>query len=358
VSKYARRAFRLVLLLALVWLPTACEGLQDRLISGAAARAVAVDRSEWFSGDALHVVLCGTGSPLADADRAGPCTAVIAGDAFFVVDVGPGSTESLMLDRLPIGRLSGVFLTHFHSDHIGELGEINMQSWALGGRTTPLSVYGPPGVQRVVGGFAAAYALDREYRVAHHGEDIIPPTGGLLYAKVFEPAEDGSAVTVFEADGLKVSAVLVDHRPIVPAVAYRFDYKGRSVVISGDTVASDTLARLADGGDLLVHEVLAGCVLKIASEAAYEIGRDRMGKLAADVVDYHTSPRDAVEIARQAGVDTIVFSHLVPAVPGPLVSWIFMRGVDDTGDVEVVVGEDGMHFRMPIDSEEIELESL
>jgi ribonuclease Z len=179
-----------------------------------------------------------------------------------------------------------------------------------------------------------------------------------MIPNTFDPPADGTPVSVLERGGLTVTAVAVDHRPVAPAVAYRFDYRGRSVVISGDTVQSANLVRLAKGADLLVHEVLADDVLKLASKIAYENDRPRIGKIAADVIGYHTAPGDAVELAKQAGVDTIVFSHMVPPLPGPLVSSLFMRDVDDDGQVAIVLGEDGMHFRLPGQAGPIERESL
>ena len=346
-------AFFAVLLFSL-----GCEGLQNRLIERGFASAQSVNRDAWFSDGGIHVVLCGTGAPLPDPNRAGPCTAVIAGGALWVVDIGPGASERLQLDRIPLGALQGVLLTHFHSDHIGELGELGLQSWAGGGRTEPMNVYGPPGVQRVVDGFSAAYALDAEYRVAHHGADVVAPKGGEMLAHTFDPPEDGSPITVLERDGLKITAARVDHTPVAPAVAYRFDYGGRSVVISGDTVASENLVALARGADILVHEVLVIEVLEILSRAAAEVDRPRLSKIAHDVTDYHTDPADAVELAKEAGVATIVFSHMVPPLPGLISDSVFMRGVDDGGKVDVVLGEDGMHFHLPGGSDAIDRESL
>ncbi|MYF04588.1 MAG: MBL fold metallo-hydrolase, partial [Holophagales bacterium] len=122
------------------------------LLSSAAAAQfgnLPPNRSSLLDDGALHVVICGSGSPLPSAERAGPCTAVIAGGRMFLIDVGPGSTENLRLWGLPMGSLAGVLLTHFHSDHIGELGEVVFASWT-GGRAVPLDVYGPVGVEQVV----------------------------------------------------------------------------------------------------------------------------------------------------------------------------------------------------------------
>ncbi len=124
--------------------------------------------------DSLRVFLIGSGGPFNNDVRVAPCIAVIAGGEFFLVDVGPGSYRIVDVMRLPIPHLSKILLTHFHSDHIGDLGEANMMSWA-NGRTKRLEVYGPEGVEKVVNGFIMAYELDSGYRIAHHGKDIIIP---------------------------------------------------------------------------------------------------------------------------------------------------------------------------------------
>ena len=121
----------------------------------------------------LHVVLCGTGSPLADAARAGACTAVLAGGEFFLVDAGPGSWERVDLENLPLARLSGVLLTHFHSDHIGDLGEAMTGSW-IAGRPRPLDIYGPAGTAQVVAGLQQLYAHDVDHRVAQQVRNSTP----------------------------------------------------------------------------------------------------------------------------------------------------------------------------------------
>ncbi len=140
------------------------NALQDSLIRFGASRRLRSTHNELLGHQQLSVVLCGTGVPAPDRDRAGACTAVFAAGQFFIVDIGPSSARNAGAFALPLAELTAVLLTHFHSDHIGDLGEINTQSW-MAGRAHPLPVYGPPGVKQVVGGFASAYTLDTGYRV-------------------------------------------------------------------------------------------------------------------------------------------------------------------------------------------------
>lgn len=347
----------LLLLLGSVWGLVGCDGARDRVIARMAEQRLQ-QQPAWFEADDLQVVLCGTGSPLPDDDRAGPCTAVLAGGSLYLVDIGPGATENLQRWQLPLDRLEGVFLTHFHSDHIGEIGEVGLQSW-VAGRTAPLSFYGPPGAQRVVEGFRAAYAFDAEARIAHHTPAIMPPAGAQLLAREFLIGADRERVAVLEDGELRVTAFLVDHSPMAPAVGYRFDYRGRSVVVSGDTVLSPVLIAAAQNADLLVHEAIADDLLKAARDAARNVGRERLAVLASDALDYHTTPVEALNVARAAGVEHLVLSHLVPPVPSALAGQAFLRGLGGRDEVDVRLGEDGMHFRLPGDEDGvIEVSSL
>ena len=258
-----------------------------------------------------------------------------------VIDVGPGSWRKLALANLPQQALSAVLLTHFHSDHIGELGEATTQSW-LAGRKQPLDVYGPPGVERVVAGFAQAYAQDVDYRVAHHSEQHMPRAAAGAVAHPVK-LKDEMAV-VFERDGLKVIAFSVVHDPVKPAYGYRLEYKGRVVVISGDTAKSDNLAKHAAGADLLIHDVLAKNVLEMAAGNFEKQGDARRAKLARDITTYHASPLEVAEIAAKAKAETLIFTHLVPAPNNPLIEQAFTRGVSDVFKGTVVLGKDGLRF--------------
>jgi ribonuclease Z len=308
-----------------------------------------------YDDGALHVVLVGTGSPLPDPDRASACTAVIAGPHFLLVDTGPGSVESLAVLDLPRADVSAVLLTHFHSDHIGDLDEAVFQSWAASGRAHPLAVYGPPGVESVVEGANRIYEIDSGYRTAHHGPDVMPPGGGRAEAKLVAMPAPGESTLVFDQDGLRVRMFAVDHDPVAPAVGYRFDYGGRSVVVSGDTVKSASLVANSRGVDLLVHEALAAHLISVASRINEEEGRPRMARIAADVLDYHTTPVQAKELADEVGARLLVLTHNVPPLRNAVLRRLFVQGVDMQ---DVVVGDDGMHFRLPGGSQEIEQHEL
>lgn len=347
----------IVILLLATTCVSGCERIQAFMFRRAAHQAAQPDHDEWLTDKALHVILCGTGSPLPDHDRAGGCAAVIANGKFFLFDIGPGAWENVQLWRLPRASLKGIALTHFHSDHIGDLGEAVTQSW-IAGRRIPLDVYGPAGVVQVAGGFRSAYAFDATYRVTHHGEDALPPAGAATIARTIELPGPTEAAVIYDVDGVKVSAFAVDHRPVEPAVGYRVDFGGRSVVISGDTVKSENLIRHAAGTDILVHEALAKSMVDRVGDLIQEEGNGRLGKLTHDILGYHTSPVEAAEVASAARAKMLVLTHLVPAPPNRVARRLFLQGVSDAYSGKVVLGEDGMHFILPSGSTDIREEQL
>lgn len=329
------------------------ERLFARAVESAVARDVIGDLP-----DGMHVALCGSGSPLPDPTRAGPCSAVIIDGKIFIVDIGGGAVRNLGLMGLNPGAVEALLLTHFHSDHIDGMGELMLQRWAGGGRDAPLPVIAPEGVAVIVDGLNAAYAADVQYRIAHHGEATMSPSGAGGVARAFSAPKGPQQLTVYQQDGITITAFSVAHKPISPAVGYRFDYKGRSVVFSGDTIRQAAVEKACNGCDLLVHEVLNAEMVGTLEAAFDKAGRQRMVKIMADIPDYHTTPVDAAKTAKAARAKMLVFSHIVPALPLDYLEDYFMKGVDGAFDGPVVLGKDGMLFSLPADKDGIDRDNL
>jgi ribonuclease Z len=318
-----------------------------------------MSRKNVHFADGLYAGLCGSGSPMPDANRAGPCVAVLAGSHLFIVDAGEGSTKNVLLMKFPIGKADAILLTHFHSDHIADLGEMELQRWVGGSNKTPIDVIGPSGVERVVGGFNIAYQLDVGYRVAHHGPEIVPPTGAGGIARPFRLSDDPRAsVVVLDRDGVRITAFKVDHRPVAPAVGYRFDYKNRSVVVSGDTVYSQSLLEHAKGADVLFHEALNRPMVQLIHNNAGETGSPSLGNVTRDIPTYHSTPEDAARIARAANVKHLIYYHIIPPLPSTIFNKIFLGDARNYYDGPITVGEDGMLVFLPEYSDRIEVKKI
>ncbi|HEX6859964.1 MAG TPA: MBL fold metallo-hydrolase [Caulobacteraceae bacterium] len=304
--------------------------------------------------DGLHVGLCGSGSPMPDPTRAGPCVAVVAGTRLFVVDSGQGSTRNLALMDLPPPRVEAVFITHYHSDHIADLGELMLQRWAGGARTTPAPIYGPTGVESVVDGFEAAYQLDRGYRIAHHGPQVMPPSGFGGEPRPFAVDRARPDVLLIDEPDLKVWAFPVEHHPAEPAVGYLFEYKGRRAVISGDTGPSPRLEQAAKGADLLAHEGLAVNMVARQREAALKAGKANYAKILADIPSYHSTPEQAAAAAQRAGVRSLLFYHEIPPLPVRALEGPFLGDARKIYHGPIQVGRDGDFISLPAGSTAIE----
>jgi ribonuclease Z len=306
--------------------------------------------------DGLHIGLCGTGSPMPNPERAGPCNIVVAGDQMFIVDIGEGGGRNIALMGFDAGEIDTVYLTHLHSDHFDGMGPLQLVHWVRGAQTSPLKVVGPVGTETVVEGLNLAYSIDNSYRIAHHGETIVPPTGGGSEARTFSMSE--ASQIIHDEDGLRIVAFAVDHSPVEPAVGYRFDYKGRSLCISGDTSRSANLERVCDGVDLLVHEALQPTLVKKLAGALQDRDDENAAQIMRDVIDYHSSPSEAAQSADATNAQMLVLSHIVPRMPSSLLYPAFLGDAADHYNGPIIVGEDGMMFTLPAGSNEIERSNL
>jgi len=349
---------RLLLLLLAIVLATAAIVLVRAPLGLALARQMAFNRlSADLSHrlpDGLHVGLCGAGSPIPDDRRSGPCTAIVAGRRLFIFDAGSGSARNIGKMGLIQGRIDAIFLTHFHSDHIDGLGELLLQRWVSTGNVDPVALYGPVGVEQVAAGLMQMYAQDRNYRVTFHGEATLPIGGFGATAHPFSMNAAGRVVLLKDAD-LEIVAFQVDHGAAHPAVGYRIQYKGRSVVLSGDTKKTRAIEREAAGVDVLVHEALSAPLMAILEESAAKASRPHLQKIFADSPSYHTSPEQAAEIARNAKVRYLLLNHIVPGWPVPGLEQTFLGGAPDIYRGPIRVGMDGDFLSLPAGSHAIEV---
>ncbi|KQV84815.1 hypothetical protein ASD15_06555 [Massilia sp. Root351] len=255
---------------------------------GAVAGGAADDAPAAEAADAapFRVHLLGTGSPLPETRRFGPSVLVEAGGQKFLFDAGRGPMQRLHTLGIPFAAVDKLFITHLHSDHTIGIPDLYLTGW-LRGRKTPLHVWGPAGTRGMMEHMAKAFDYDIKIRLEQNPGSQVD-------------AADIGAGVAYEKEGVRITAFEVDHGPVHPAFGYRIDYKGRSVVLSGDTRYSPALVRQARGADLLVHEVAAG------SEELM-----RSSPVVRNVIGIHTGPEDAGKVFAQAVPRLAVYSHIV-----------------------------------------------
>lgn len=326
--------------------------LAERAFQRALDTSVGVDQSASLP-DGINVYVCGSGSPMPDAARAGPCIGVLAGKQAFVFDAGSGSIRKLMRMGFPMERIQAAFLTHLHSDHIDGLGELLLQAWIAGSRGAPLPVHGPDGTDQVIAAETQLYAIDKGFRIAHHGPQVARPGGFGGLAQVIALPDGTDSQTVYDQGGVRITAIRVIHDPVKPAFGYRLDYKGRSVTLSGDTVYSPALVKAAKDTDLLLHEALNKRMVAALGAKLAERGRSDAAKIMGDIQGYHASPEDAARSAREAGAKALVLYHLVPAPPARLIEPLFLGDAPKAYAGTLKLAQDGMLISIPAGSQEV-----
>jgi ribonuclease BN (tRNA processing enzyme) len=265
-------------------------------LAGAAAIRASLCAAQ---GSGTKLILLGTGGgPRPRKASSGSAQVIVSNNTAYVVDCGDGVARQLAFAGVPLTTLRHVFITHQHSDHNADYGNLILLAWAAG-LAARVDAWGPPPLEKMTSLFFEMNAYDIDTRIANEGRVPIAP---LVH--VHELREGGA---VMADDSVKVTSALVDHAPVVPAFGYRFDARDRSIVISGDTAPSDNLVKLAHGADVLVHSAMYRpaidrLVARVPNAAA----------LKASILAHQTSAEDAGRIAQAAGVKTLVLSHLVP----------------------------------------------
>jgi len=270
----------------------------------------------------IEITLLGTGSPIPDPNRAGPSTLVRAGGQVFLVDCGRGVLQRAAAVGVGAAGLSALLLTHLHSDHIADLGDLLITRWVstFVPDPAPLPIIGPPGTAEVVEATLKAFGHDIGYRIAHHADLNEPPP-----IEVHEYTEG----PVWDRDGVSIRVAPTDHRPVAPTIGFRIEAGPQaskaSVVLAGDTVPCASLDELAAGADALVHTVIRKDILA-------QVPQQRI----KDVCDYHSSVQEAAATAARAGVSTLILTHYVPAIaPGQEEQWRALAETAFNGKIEL-----------------------
>lgn len=291
------------------------------LAAGPAASAPAKSR----------LILLGTGGgPTPKPNRAAPAQVIIVNGASYVIDCGNGVARQMVLAGVPLSSLSAVFITHQHSDHNADYGNLIWLAWAST-LTTKVNTYGPPPLKEMTRLFLEMNDADIKTRMADEGRVDLRP--------MIVPHEISAGGPVMQDGNVKVAAALVDHGMSKPAFAYRFDCPDRSIVISGDTRPSENLVRLAHGADVLVHEVMYLPALEkvIAAEP-------NATNLRAHLKAAHTSTEEVGRIATEANVKILVLSHFVPGGLPAIPDRVWFDAVRPYFSGRLIVGRDLMEI--------------
>lgn len=267
----------------------------------------------------MRITLLGTGSPIPDPRRAGPSTLVQAEGLTLLADCGRGVLMRLAGAGVLPPMLSAVLLTHLHSDHITDLGDVITTRWVMTPGPNPLKVYGPLGTAEVVAATLASLAPDIRYRLDHH-DDLTE--GPNVEAVEVGPGDE------FALGAASVTVGATDHRPVEPTVAFRVEADGRSVVLGGDGIPCAGLDALCAGADAYVQTVIREDLVRLVPNPRFQ-----------DILDYHSTVEQAARTAAAAGVGTLLLTHYVPPLqPGQEDGWWALAAEHFGG--QIVLGDD------------------
>ncbi len=315
-------------------MPSRCAGSPDpsrrRLLQAAGLALAAFACTPQLSATVRarsRLILLGTaGGPTPKPDRSAPANAIVVDGAIYVIDCGNGVARQMAKAGLDLGAIRDVFVTHQHSDHNADYGNLLWLAWAARLHTR-VDTWGPPPLQEMTRLFLQMNDADIRTRIADEGR---PPLAPLIV-----PHEITHGGVVMQDERVKVTAAVVEHPPVTPAFAYRFDCPDRSIVFSGDTRPCASLVELARGADVLVHEVMYLPALEklIASEPNAQ-------RLREHLLASHTTTAQVGRIASEAGVKTLVLSHFVPGGYPPIADQVWRDAVAPDFKGRLIVGHD------------------
>ncbi len=289
----------------------------------------------------MVLITVGTGSSV-PSDRIQSGNAIFSDGKFIVVDAGAGVTDHMENLRLPLDRLDGVFITHWHSDHFIDLPNLVNRSWQLG-RSRPLTIYGPEPVDSIVHGINEMLRSEISYRWKHHGAKYFEPAlGGATHSTIHLQGDE--CPLVFSEGGLSVSAFGVNHQPVDPSFGYVITSGSKKLVITGDTKKSENVIRHARDADILVHDAMQKEFIQRASRLQKDLGNERNAHVVDQMQQYHASPAEAAEVAEQAGVSKLILTHLTPAPENPISRRFYKLGLDKIFGGPIILAEDGDVF--------------
>ncbi len=268
----------------------------------------------------MEIVLLGTGSPIPDPNRAGPATLLKVGVVEHVlVDAGRGCIMRMAAAGSIPGSLSGVLVTHLHSDHVTDLSDVISTHWIMSQEPTPLRIFGPVGIAEFIDHTMAALAPDIGYRMAHHEDLTWEP---IIEVVELEPGDR------FEVGTSSVSVHRTAHEPAEPAIGYRLEHGHYVVALAGDTIPCDGVDEMCVDADAYVQTV-------IRSDLVQQIPNQRFN----DILDHHSSVIDAAQTAARNSVGRLVLTHMVPAPqPEQYPEWVALAA--EHFDGEIIIGDD------------------
>lgn len=247
----------------------------------------------------MKITLLGTGSPIPDPLRAGPCTLVQAGDRNILVDCGRGALMRSMAAGVLPAMIDTLLITHLHSDHITDVNDLVTTRWVMQPVHVPLKVYGPAGTRAMIDALMRMLELDQQYRHDHH-DDL--RANGPLTVDVTEVGPDET----FAIGAVKVTTHATDHRPVKPTVGFRLEHDGRVVALAGDTVPCAGVDAMCAGADAYVQTVIRADLVNMVANMVPTGGRFK------DILDYHSTVEQAAQTAARNGVKNLMLTHYVP----------------------------------------------